>query len=564
MNTAVNQLARLGQQNQSPQRPTRLIIAGVVLNIAVIIGALVLALYIIGLKVEEFGNLGRPVQYFVGGLLLIPALAGTWGSIMLWRTRPSGRYITLALQFLVTILSGVALLHLWGVFLGFEALTDSIIQNGNLLPLVAIAYAIFWLSGKLPETVTIRKWGQRVGLLLGAIAALWLLVISNLPGILKAILDSYGNPMTWIVSLLLVVAGFTTWQLLQHGAAFGETTDARVAWQGWLMLSPNIIGFLIFFAGPLLLSFYLSFTDSSVGQVPNVIGFENYQNLLALEFKVLEDPSANAQSVLSFGYNVLFTMDLGGRTLVAGAKDTLFWLSLRNTLLFCLLLVPLSTIPAIGLAMILNAKIPGVKFFRAVYFLPSVAAVVGTALIWRWLYDPTIGYFNYIISQVVNFLNQTFGMSLTDPNIQWLTGPGVVLLSIVFLAAWQVVGFNTVLFLAGLQGIPGVLYEAAIVDGANRLQRFWHVTLPLLAPTTFFVVITTVITGLQVFNEPYALFPSRPIPVNATTSVFYLYNQGFFRFEFGYASAIAWFLFFLIFSVTLIQFRISRSAAYDA
>jgi multiple sugar transport system permease protein len=139
----------------------------------------------------------------------------------------------------------------------------------------------------------------------------------------------------------------------------------------------------------------------------------------------------------------------------------------------------------------------------------------------------------------------------------------VVLFSIVLLAAWQVIGFNTVLFLAGLQGIPNTLYEAAYVDGANKWQEFRNVTLPMLAPTTLFVIITTVITGLQVFNEPYALISARPLPTAATTSVYYLYNRGFFRFEFGYASSVAWILFALIFTITLIQFRFSRAKAYE-
>jgi multiple sugar transport system permease protein len=135
-------------------------------------------------------------------------------------------------------------------------------------------------------------------------------------------------------------------------------------------------------------------------------------------------------------------------------------------------------------------------------------------------------------------------------------------LAIVILAAWQVVGYNTVLFLAGLQGVPNVLYEAAKIDGANPWQRFLNVTLPMLAPTTFFVLITTMVTGLQVFNEPYALFPSRPIPEDATTLVYYLYTQGFNQFQFGYASAIAWVLFAIIFVFTFIQFRVNSSQAY--
>ncbi|NJK89863.1 MAG: sugar ABC transporter permease, partial [Myxococcales bacterium] len=157
------------------------------------------------------------------------------------------------------------------------------------------------------------------------------------------------------------------------------------------MLSPNIIGFLLFFAGPLLLSFYLSFTDSSVGQVPGFIGIANYADILSLQFIPIGD-AATGQAALGFEFDVLAQFNWFGTEYVVGAKDTLFWRSMGNTLLFCLILVPLSTIPAIILAMLLNADLPGMKFFRAVYFLPSVAAVVGTALVWRWLYDPTIGF----------------------------------------------------------------------------------------------------------------------------------------------------------------------------
>jgi len=364
-------------------------------------------------------------------------------------------------------------------------------------------------------------------------------------------------PVTWAATIAAVIFGFLAWRMLHMDAYFGETPQQRTAWQGWLMLSPNIIGFTLFFAGPLLLSFYLSFTDSSVGRVPQVTGLDNYVQLTSLEFQWKDDLEANNQSVMSFGFSPLGAVQLGDRALVVGARDVVFWISLRNTIMFCLLLVPLSTIPALVMSLILNSKLPGVQFFRAIYFLPSVAAVIGTALIWRWLYDPTIGFFNYIISQVTGFLG------IADPEIAWLTDPSVVLISIVFLAAWGIVGFNTVLFLAGLQGIPKTLYEAAYVDGANGWQRFRNVTLPMLAPTTFFVIITTIITGLQVFNEPYALFPARPIPLEATTSVYYLFITGFNSFEFGYASAVAWLLFGLIFLVTFLQFRVQRSNAYD-
>ncbi len=159
-------------------------------------------------------------------------------------------------------------------------------------------------------------------------------------------------------------------------------------------------------------------------------------------------------------------------------------------------------------------------------------------------------------------------MAVEDPKIRWLSTSDTALFSVAIMAAWRLIGFNTVLFLAGLQNIPGTLYEAATVDGANDWQKFRRVTLPLLAPTTFFVMITTVITALQVFEDIFIVMPGQnPAgPGNSTlTMVLYLYQKGFQRFEQGYASAIAWVLFLVIFTATLLQFQRQRSAGstYD-
>lgn len=568
--TALTSVAR-NTVPTSPQNTPTIIYASVVCNLLLAVVCVFLALNVFGIQegttqgsvaLEQLLRLGRPVINFIGIIALVPAILALFSIVQLLRRKITGRYIALILQFLGLVFSVVALIHLWGLFLSFEIVVDGIVQNPWMVLGFPLAYGLFWLGGRLPEKNLWRGRLELAGILLGIGTFIFVVFIANILTFANNILSAYANPVTWIATVLVVVFAYLCWKLLHTGAYFGETQDQTAAWQGWLMLSPNIIGFMIFFAGPLLLSFYLSFTDSTVGKVPEFIGLQNYGDALPLEFKWLDDPQASAQSVMSFDYTPLGTLSLGGRTLVIGAKDHLFWISLRNTLLFCLLLVPISVIPALGLSMVLNSKLPGVNFFRAVYFLPSVAAVVGTALIWRWLYDPTIGYINYAITQVVNFLNG-IGLALTDPQIAWITGPGTVLFSIVILSAWQVVGFNTVLFLAGLQGISKELYEASSIDGANRWETFFFITLPMLAPTTFFVIITTVITGLQVFNEPYALFPSRPIPENAITSVFYLYNQGFFRFQFGYASSIAWVLFALIFLMTLIQFRLQRSNAYE-
>ncbi len=548
------------RETQATAVPPAIIVGGtLIMNFLLVVACLILAVTILGLSVQDFGNLGKPVQGFAALILMIPAGLAVYASVKLLRRKNGGRFVSMSLYFFSMVMSAALLLHQWGFYRSFEAVTDMIMKNPNLVLGFPLAVIFFWLIGRTSPTSVWRDRFFWIGIIVAAITALLIVVLGGGLVGLRSIVESYALPATWLLTILMLVFGLLSYALLRLGEYFGQTPDEREAWQGWMMLAPNIIGFLVFFAGPLLLSFYLSFTDSTVGAVPNFKGLQNYADILSFEVKTQADPNGNTQDVLSPSFSPLITIETnGGSRTVIGAKDATFWLSLRNTIMFCLLLVPLAVIPALFLAIILNSKLPGMKFFRAVYFLPSVAAVVGTALIWRWLYDPTIGYFNYIITNVVNTLNGTFGMQIQDPAIEWLTGPGVMLFSMVFLSAWQVIGYNTVLFLAGLQGIPVELYEAAMIDGANKWQQLISVTLPMLASTTFFVLITTIVTGLQVFNEPYALFPSRPMPVSAVTSVFYLYERGFGRFEFGYASSIAWIVFAIIFSITLVQFRLQR------
>ena len=502
-------------------------------------------------------NLGRPVQVFAGAIVLVPAIIRVVGSLLMLRRNGLGRYWTLAVNFAAAALCGFALLGLWGVFDSFELFVDGILANARLTLGFAVAYALFWVGGRFfkGENNSIRSTLEMVSLAIAGITLIALLLFSGIIDGLLHIVGTYGQLNTWLVTIAMIIFIVMTWRVLFLGQYFNETPDQRTAWQGWFMLAPNIIGFTLFFAGPLLLSFYLSFTNSSVGRVPEVVYFENYREILALQVKTTSDTDILAQDTLDFGYVELAEWKLGGNRVVIGAKDRLFWVSMRNTVLYCLMLLPLAIIPALGMSIILNSKLPGVQFFRALYFLPSVAAVVGTALIWRWLYQPTEGFINYSIRSIAQFLG------LVDPNIEWLTNPDIVLFSVVVMAAWQIVGYNTVLFLAGLQGIPGVLYEAAQIDGANQWQQFRNVTLPMLAPTTFFVTITTMVTGLQAFNEPYALFNT--VPENANTAVYYMYQKGFPQGLFGYSSAVAWILFAVIFSLTLLQFRANSNEAYS-
>ncbi len=508
---------------------------------------------------DDFYNLGDTVQYFMSGVALLPGVLALVSIVLLFFRHPAGRYIALALNYVGMVLAAVYLLHLWDFYFSIDDIARALHDHWYWLLVFPVAYVLYTQSHRFSEA-SIQRYMQRGAWVL---LLVFVVLVANATDSLSHMADAYEDGEAWMVTAAIFIFAFVGYWMLALGRFFGESTDQQAAWQGWLMLSPNLIGFMIFFAGPLLLSFYFSFTDSTGVHPPKFVGLDNYRDALGIQFKLMDADGGNPQAKLDHGYVVLDTFKISSKRIVMGATDTLFWRSLKNTLIYCLVLVPMSVIPAMALAIILNSKIPGMKFFRAVYFLPSVAAVVGTALIWRWLYHVDIGYINYSLGQVVEFLNNTFGTNIAKPKTQWLTDDNVILFSVITLSAWQTIGFNTVLFLAGLQGIPHILYEAAYVDGASRWGQFRHVTLPLLAPTTFFVVVTTIITGLQVFNEPYALIFQRPMPTAATTSVYYLYTRGFFSFEFGYASAIAWIVFALIFAVTLIQFRVSRGGAYD-
>ena len=636
---------------ESPHSRPTLLNAGMVWSTLVVIFSLWFAFNIFtGKTFDVRDTLGDTVQYFFGFLALIPALLGGLSlagffqnpyaeayptlrlgfpigqrfiGLKLDITPLNGRNAFLTLNYLGLVLGSFYLLHLWGVFIAFDEVAGAIYDNRVLLWGLVAAYFIFWLSGRFSEDSRVRPILELLALGGGSLTLIALLLQSDVFSAFTHIIGKYEEPLVWTTTIIMGIFGFFTLSILSLKDYFPETPDQRTTWQGWLMVSPNIIGFGLFLAGPLLLSLYLSFTDATVNQVPQFNNFQNYIDIFSLRFEIQDEteatqainavdegfsyagasnlndtqrvvimsapqpleismtgfPAVNTtlpqlnivtqdliretypQEALSGDYNVVtdFGLTSSGKRFVIGAKDARFWLSLQNTIVFCLLLVPLSTIPAILLATILDSKLPGVQFYRAIYFLPSIAAVVGTALIWRTALYPQNGYINYALGEVTNGLNMLTGANLEAPVIGWLSDPDMQLFSVVLLTAWQVVGFNTVLFLAGLQGIPTVLYEAASVDGANRWQQFHRITLPLLAPTTFFVVITTVINALQVFNEVFVLYPGQQVPDTVSTGVYHLYNKGFKGFEFGYASAVAWVIFALIFSVTLIQFRVSRS-----
>jgi ABC-type sugar transport system permease subunit len=511
------------------------------------------------------GNPG--IAAWVRILLTVVAALVAAGSavatLLVARRDRRGRLLSLGINYLLFIATGVLLLAAWNVFIGLDSLADTFIRG---LPFLLIIFLGWFVTGSLAERAENNPERRRVLHLIGRIVVitgmLGLLVSIGILSGLTALANKYTNPSTIVLTLLLVMLGVMLWAMWRRPMAelFRATNADAEMLNGYLFLSPNLIGFLLFFAGPLMLSLYFSFTNWDAFGTRDWIGLDNYAKLLNLTFVSLESATQPAREAIDVTvYDELSRFTLFGRSYLIGAADKLFWLAMRNTLRYVLIVVPLAVVPALILANLLNSKLRGMKFFRSAYFVPSIAAVVGIALVWQWLYNSEIGFINYFISSTVEFLNR-LGINLTDPQILWLSSSRFALLSIIFMAAWQMIGFNTVLFLAGLQQIPGELYEAATVDGAGSWRKFWAVTLPLLAPTTFFVLTTTVIRAMQVFEEIFILIPTNPAgPNNSTLSiVLYLYQKGFQRFEQGYASAIAWVLFLLIFGATLFQFQRQR------
>jgi ABC-type sugar transport system permease subunit len=326
--------------------------------------------------------------------------------------------------------------------------------------------------------------------------------------------------------------------------------------EGYLFLLPNFLGFVVFFAIPLLMSLYYSFTDYDLFNDPNFVGIKNYTQAVGFSIQ----PEAYQASVQN-GKNFIDAVGSMIKT-----NDPLFWTSLGNTIVYALGVLVLSVPTAFMLAWLLNSKVRGMTFFRGLFYIPVVAAIVGVSLVWFWIFQRESGVLNVVITGIVNLLNgiiTPLGLQpIIDPTIGWLTDPNWALISLIIMRSWQTVGYNMVIFLAALQGVPHMLFEAALVDGANRGDILRKIVVPLLSPTIFFVVVTNIINGLQIFAEPYIMTAGGP--ANSTiTTVYYLYQKGFQRFQMGYGASLAWIVFGIIFAVTSVQFRLSKRWVYE-
>ena len=248
----------------------------------------------------------------------------------------------------------------------------------------------------------------------------------------------------------------------------------------------------------------------------------------------------------------------------AALGDDIFWIALRNTVYFVVLVVPLGNLVSLGLALALSSVRRWGTFYKIIYYLPVVISIAVVAVLWRWIYNTQIGLMNMYIGAVVNNL-RAIGLPLPAfQPLPWLSNPSWVIPSIALLTIWWTAGGNMVLYLAGLSNIPDDYYEAAALDGANPWQRFWAVTWPLLRPTTLFCLVFSVLASFQVFGQSYVLFTAIPggsesgPARSGLTLALYMYLQGFRQYEIGYGTSIAYLMFALVLILTLLQFRLLR------
>ncbi len=281
---------------------------------------------------------------------------------------------------------------------------------------------------------------------------------------------------------------------------------------GLVFVLPLIVGLVLFVYGPVLMALVLSFTDFDAINPPKFIGLDNFQYLFNWDF---------------------------------------FWTAAGNTTYIVLGFVAVCTPLSLLLALALNQKVRGLILFRSAFFLPVIISMISAGLLWKWLYLPDFGALNWFLS--------FFGV----PPIPWVSEKAWAIPAIILMSVWKSAGYFAIIFLASLQGVPHEYYEAAKIDGASAWHSFWHITLPLISPTTFFIIVTMIIGSAQVFDQIWVI--TKGGPAYGTLSIVMLvYRTGFELLQFGRASAITVIFFIIIMLITIVQFRLQRQwVSYD-
>lgn len=295
-----------------------------------------------------------------------------------------------------------------------------------------------------------------------------------------------------------------------------QRRERRRALVAYSFIAPNFIGFAVFTLGPIILAFVMAFTSWDGSNAMRFVGLRNFADIFS---------------------------------------NPRFLASLKNTILYSIFTVPLTLLLALGLAILLNQPIKGRNFFRTVTFFPYVASLVAVSAVWNMLFTPANG----------GIINQLLIRGLHTAPLKWAASPKTVLLTIVLFSIWKNMGYYMVIYLAGLQGINGELYEAASLDGAGAFKKFLYVTVPQLRPTTFFVTIMLTINCFKVYDIVYMLAGGSNGVVNqsAMVLVYYIYEEAFRNWKLGTASAAAIVLFGIVLAITLIQFRGEKNYAND-
>ncbi|HEY3267937.1 MAG TPA: extracellular solute-binding protein [Armatimonadota bacterium] len=334
-----------------------------------------------------------------------------------------------------------------------------------------------------------------------------------------------GGVIAFFAILAAIVFG-VWWASRAEWAGMKSRHKRKDAWAGYVFIAPWIVGFVVFTIGPIVASFMLAFCQWDLINPAKWVGMGNFTQILG--------------------------------------HDDLFSKTLWNTVVFTVFSVPLGVAGSLAVAMLLNAKVKGQAWFRTAYYLPAVTSAVAASVLWMWVFNPDFGLLNTAIDKL-HLMPLANLLHLVDPDkhkILWLLDERLAKPSLILMGLWGV-GGGMVIFLAGLQGIPAALYEAAELDGAGALSRFRNVTLPMLTPTIFFTLIMGVIGSFQVFTQAFVMTAGGPH--NATLFyVLYLYQNAFQFLKMGYASALAWILFAFILVATLIQFRFSGWVYYES
>ncbi|HEY3079277.1 MAG TPA: sugar ABC transporter permease [Chloroflexota bacterium] len=288
----------------------------------------------------------------------------------------------------------------------------------------------------------------------------------------------------------------------------------REVLEGYLYLLPWIVGFVAFVGGPILASAYLSLTKYNVLRPPEMIGLQNY--------------------------------------VYAFSKDDLFLPSIVRTFYFAVLSIPPAMVLSLAVAMLLNQRLVASTLWRAMFFLPTLTPVVAAALLWRWMLNPDVGLVNFLLAQV----------GIKGPG--WLASIEWAIPALALIGLWvSVGGSRMIIFLAGLQDVPPDLIEAAEIDGAGAWAKFWNVTLPMITPTVFFNLVLGIIFALRTFD--LAFISTGGGPARATWFIsLHIYQNAFVSFDMGYASALSWMFFIILFGLTYMQFRLSGAWVFYA